>query len=158
MSDFSVQINNFQNYGVYNYVFDEVGNVILNPSSSVFQQNYVSFPTKNMEYNDSKILSFYNPTLTEFVPNQSTASVSSLPQNIIDQINEMTQKNNVLQTQLDDLISKSEVTSAESDSQLVKDIILTLRIQLGQGSSYTDFYNEFPYLPIPIDARDTTLL
>jgi hypothetical protein len=158
MADFLVQINNFQNYGTYNYIFDEVGNEILNPSSSVFQQHFIAFPTVNFDYNDSKIQSFYNPTLTEFTPPQSTGSKSTLPQEIIDQINEVTQRNQVLSNQLDEMIAKSELTSAEADSQLVKDIIMTLRMQLGQGTNTSDFYNEFPYLPIPIDQRDTTLL
>lgn len=158
MADFSVQINNFQNYGTYNYLFDEAGNEILNPSSSVFQQHFIAFPTVNMDYDHDKIQSFYDPTLTEFTPPQATGSQSTLPQDIIDQINDITQKNQVLANQLDDLIAKSELTSAEADSQLVKDIILTLRIQLGQGASSSDFFNEFPYLPIPIDQRDTTLL
>lgn len=156
MADFSVQIANFQNYGTYNYLFDEAGNVVLNPSSSVFQQHFVAVPTVDMDYDNSKIQAFYNPQLTEFTPPQNTGSQSTLPQDIIDQINDITQKNQVLQNQLDDLIAKSEVTSVEADSQLVKDIILTLRIQLGQGTTSTDFYNEFPYLPIPIDQRDTT--
>lgn len=156
MADFSIQIANFQNYGTYNYLFDEVGNLVLNPSSSVFQQHFVSIPTVVMEYDNDKIQSFYNPQLTEFTPPQSTGSQSTIPQDIIDQINDITQKNQVLQNQLDDLIAKSEITSAEADSQLVKDIILTLRIQLGQGTTSSDFYNEFPYLPIPIDQRDIT--
>jgi hypothetical protein len=158
MTNFNQQTNNFQNYGVYNYLFDEAGNEILNPSSSVFQQHFVAFPTVNMDYDNAKIQAFYNPTLTEFVPTQATGSQSVLPQEIIDQINEVTQRNQVLSNQLDEMIAKSELTSAEADSQLVKDIIMTLRIQLGQGTSTTDFYSEFPYLPIPIDQRDTTLL
>jgi hypothetical protein len=158
MTDFSVQIDNFQSYGTYNYRFDEAGNEILNPSSSLFQEHYIAFPTINMVYDHDKIQTFYQPTLTEFTPSQSTGSKSTLPQDIIDQINDMTQKNQVLANQLDDLIAKSELTSAEADSQLVKDIIMTLRIQLGQGTSTTDFFNEFPYLPIPIDQRDTTTL
>lgn len=158
MTNFNQQINNFQNYGVYNYLFDEAGNEILNPSSSIFQQHFITFPTVNMDYDHDKIQSFYNPTLTEFTPPQATGSQSTLPQEIIDQINDITQKNQVLSNQLDDLIAKSELTSTDADSQLVRDIILTLRIQLGQGSTISDFFNEFPYLPIPIDQRDTTLL
>jgi hypothetical protein len=139
-------------------VFDEAGNEILNPSSSVFQQHFIAFPTVNMDYDNSKIQSFYNPTLTEFIPLPVTNNQSLLPQEIIDQINEVTQKNQVLSNQLDEMIAKSELTSADADTQLVKDIIMTLRIQLGQGASTLDFYNDFPYLPIPIDQRDTTLL
>jgi len=157
MFDFTSQIANFKNNGAYSYNFDEVGNEILNPSSSMFQQHFIAFPMANSDYNNSKIQSFYNPTFTEFVPQSATGSASTLPQEIIDQINEITQRNQILSNQLDTLIAKSEITSTEADIQLVRDTILTLRIQAGQGKTATDFSNEFPYSPIPIDQRTATL-
>ena len=153
MADFSVQIRNFKNNGTYDYLFDSVGNEILNPSSSIFQQNYISFPTVNYDYDNLKIASFYNPTFTEFIPQQSTSSVSTISQAIADHIDSITQQNETLQNQLDTLISRSETNSTSADIQMIKDIILTLRIQLGQGTSAIDFYTDFPYLPIPLDKR-----
>lgn len=155
MADFAQQITNFQSNGVYNYQFDEVGNQILNPSSSVFQQNYLSLPTITAVYDTSKIMSFFDTELTEFVPAQPSGSLPSLPQDIIDQINEITQTNQILQNQLDDMISQSELNSASADAQSIKDIILALRIQLGQGTTADDFQTDFPYLPIPIDQKET---
>jgi hypothetical protein len=155
MADFSQQITNFQSNGAYNYQFDEVGNQILNPSSSVFQQNYLSFPTVTVVYNASKISSFFDATLTEFIPAQPSGSLPSLSQDIIDQINEITQKSQVLQNQLDDMIAQSELDSSAADAQSIKDIVLALRIQLGQGTTSDDFQTEFPYLPIPIDQKET---
>jgi hypothetical protein len=157
MFDFTSQISSFKNAGIYVYKFDEVGNEILNPSSSIFQQHFIAFPTVNYDYNNAKIQSFYNPTFTEFVPQSNTGSTSTLPQDIIDQINEITQRNLILSNQLDELIAKSEITSTEADIQLVRDTILTLRIQAGQGKVSSDFSPDFPYSPIPIDQRTTTL-
>ena len=155
MADFSKQIADFKNYGVYNYLFDEAGNEILNASSSIFQQHFVSFPLITMNYDDSKIRSFYNVVLTEFVPPQPTVNnISSLPQKVIDQISEMTQTNKILSNQLDDMIAKSELVSKNANVQLMKDTILSLRIKLGQGTTNRDFLNEFPYLPMSVDQRD----
>ena len=158
MIDFNQQIANFTNYGVYNYKFDEVGNEILNPSSSVFQQVYFALPLGNYVYNKSKILSFYDPTFTEFIPAQTTSSVQSIfPQEAVDQINVITYQNIQLQSQLESLIKNSEQDSGSADVQSIKNIITDLRIQLGQGSSPYDFQNIYPYLPIPLELKNVPI-
>jgi len=156
MADFSVQITNFQNYGIYNYQFDEAGNEILNPSSSVFQQHYIAFPTVNFAYDNDKILSFYDPTFTEFTPPPSEESSAPTQQDTLNQLNEMVKQNQLLQNQLDVLVSQNEFSPTDADTQATKDIILALRIQMGQGTSAADFYNEFPYLPVPLEKKDIT--
>ena len=45
------QINDFTSYGIYDYKFDSVGNQLLNPSSSIFQENYLALPLNNVYYN-----------------------------------------------------------------------------------------------------------
>lgn len=153
MGDFEKNIANFQKNGTFVYIFDEAGNITLNPSSSIFQQNYISFPTVNINYNDSKIDSFYDDTFSEFVSTNQTQT-TNISQEIIDQINEVTKRNQLLQNQLNDLISQTEIDSAAADNQAIKDIIIELRIQLKQGSTSADFNDDFPYLPIPVDQRD----
>lgn len=154
MADFSQQITNFTNYGTYNYKFDDVGNELLNPSSSIFQQVYFSLPLGNCVYNNSKILSFYDPTFTEFVPVPATGSQSVFPQEAIDQINAITYQNVQLQNQLESLISTSEMNSGSADTQNIKNTITNLRIQLGQGTIMSDFQDIYPYLPIPLELRN----
>lgn len=152
MADFTQQIKNFTTYGTYNYLFDQVGNEVLNPSSSVFQQVYFALPLKNYLYNGSKILQFYDPTFTEFVPAASqTSSISTFPQEAIDQINQITAENQQLLGQLDAVVAASTQMSASADAQSVRDTILQLRISLGQGQSANDFDTTFPYLPIPLE-------
>ena len=153
MADFSQQIKNFVTYGTYNYVFDEVGNEVLNPSSSVFQQVYFALPLSNYNYYNSKILSFYDPTFTEFVPPEVPASSSAFPQEAIDQINQITLENLALQSQLDALVEATTQNSSSAELQSVKDTILTLRMQLGQGNSANDFDSEYPYQPISLENR-----
>ncbi len=154
MADFTQQIKNFQSYGTYNYLFDEVGNEVLNPSSSIFQQVYFSLPLNNYIYDNSKILSFNDPAFVEFVP-QATASISAsaFPQEAIDQINQITAENVALQGQLDALVAASTQNSSSADAQSIKDTILGLRIQLGQGSSSVDFSSVYPYTPISLENK-----
>jgi len=160
MANFSQDIANFTTNGTYNYLFDSVGNEIVNPSSSVFQQVYFSIPLGNYVYNESRISAFYNSTFTEFIPTVPTttsSSVSAFPQDAIDQINAMTYENVQLQNQLQSLINSSQQDSGSADAQSIKNTIIALRIQLGQGSISTDFEDTYPYLPIPLESQNPTL-
>ena len=101
MADFTVQVTNFEKHGAFDYRFDEAGNVVLNPSSSAFQQHYLSIPLSNINYNNNKIKSFYDVEFTEFVA-PATASANALsPAEIADQINSLTAQNQELQDRLD---------------------------------------------------------
>lgn len=150
MADFTQQISDFERNGVYNYRFDDVGNQILNPSSSIFEENYVAFPLTNVYYNQDRILSFYNPNFTEFSTSSAvTASSPVLPDTLQQQLDETALQNQVLQQQLTDLIQTTQADSTTADTQAVKDVIIQLRIQLGQGTQDSDFSEDFPYLPKP---------
>ena len=154
MTDFIQQITSFKQYGTYNYIFDSEGNEVLNPSSSIFQQVYFSLPISLYLYNNSKILSFYDPTFTEFIPVPITSSVSSsLSQDVIDKINSISYQNSQLQNQLNILIANSQMNTSSADMQSVENTIINLRIQLGQGSVESDFQDVYPYLPIPIEQQ-----
>ena len=160
MTDFSQQIADFTTNGTYTYFFDVVGNEIVNPSSSVFQQVYFSIPLRNYIYNTSRIESFYDSTFTEFIPTtitSSTLTASIFPQDAIDQINAVTYQNVQLQNQLQNLIISSEMNSGSADAQSIKNTIINLRIQLGQGSLTSDFQDVYPYLPIPLESQTPTL-
>src|SRR6267154_2679516 len=139
MTDFSQQIANFINYGTYDYKFDEVGNEVLNPSSSIFQQIYFSLTLGNYVYSNSKILSFYDPRFMEFIPITSTVESSSFSQESIDKINAITNENQQLQGQLNSLIQSSEMNTSSADIQSFRNVIVGLRIQLGQGTTTSDF-------------------
>lgn len=153
MADFTLQISNFEKYGTFNYWFDEAGNVILNPSSSMYQQNYIAIPLSNVNYN-SKISSFYDYTFTEFVKPEPTETESGIPADVVERINSLETHNQELQTRLDTLIAQSELDTSASELQAMRDIVLGLRIQLGQGFSSADFESEFPYMPIPLENKD----
>jgi hypothetical protein len=156
MADFSLQISNYKNYGVYDYKFDDVGNELLNPSSSIFQQVYFSLPFVNVGYDNSKLLSFYDATFKEFIPITGSQELSVFPQEAIDEINAITSDNLKLQNQLQALVNASEQNTGSADVSLVKTTIIALRIQLGQGTTSADFDTVFPYNPIPVELKDST--
>lgn len=152
MADFTIQITNFLKNGTFDYQFDSEGNVILNTSPSVFQQNYLSLPLKNINYNNGKLLSFYDPTFTEFVA-PPTSSIDLTSTNVLDQINALTAQNQELQDQLDQVIALNEISDSAANRQAVQSILIALRIQLGQGLTADDFQSTFPYLPIPLENQ-----
>ena len=155
MTDFSQSIANFTNYGTYNYQFDSEGNEIVNPSSSIFQQVYFNIPLGNFAYNNVKIPSFYDATFTEFIPTTSSVAVSSsVPQDVLNQITDITNQNTQLQSQLTSLIALTQMNTGSADQQAVENTIINLRIMLGQGSTPNDFQSVFPYLPTTVETSN----
>ena len=145
---FEQQINNFVNYGAFNYQFDEAGNLILNMSSSVFQQNFLSMNLVNFDYDQTKILNFYDPTFQEFIKPQQTSSVV-VPFELQEYIDNISKENEELRQHLDEVITNAtNVARDQSNQDEIKDIILSLRSALKQGNSSEDFYTTFPYLPL----------
>jgi hypothetical protein len=153
MSDFSQDIQNFERFGAYNYNFDSVGNLTFNTGSAVFNQVYLAFPLSNISYNNSKIQAFYDVNFDEFIP-QSAAATSSLSASadVLQTQLEVVQQQNVdLQSQLNDFIAQSEVSSSAASDMAIQQVILELRIALGQGRVDSDFTDTFPYTPLNIN-------
>jgi len=148
MADFSTNIAQFRKDGIYEYEFDTNGNLYFNSSSTDFSQVYLSLPLINVVYNNAKIEKFYDPNFLEFIPTiVTTASVVNV-NDLQTQIGVIQQENLTLKSQLDSLIDEHETNSNASDSQVVKQIILELRIALGQGRVAANFSNAFPYAPL----------
>ena len=149
MSDFSLDIRNFQRYGTYTYTFDNVGNSIFDSSSVNFNQVYMAFPLQNVVYDNSKIKTMYVVDFQEFIPQTSTPITSSvLIADLQQQIDVIQQENDTLKTQLDGVISQSDSSSSAADKLAVKQVILQLRKAVGQGRVDSDFSDTFPYTPI----------
>jgi hypothetical protein len=148
MSIFDVQINNFQNLGTFNYEFDNNGNVIVNPSSSVFSKNYISIPLSMYEYDSSKISNFTDVTFTEFIPESPVLETSQTSRSST----EVTTNTQITETQseLNNIISSQSPTQTESEKLAIKQVILELRKKLGEGTDNSDFLDEFPYTALVI--------
>ena len=129
----------------------------FNSSSADFSQVYMALPLSNVVYNVTKIESFYTTEFEEFIPVLIT--VSTLAATNVDdlnnQLNSLSQENTQLQNQLNDMISQSSTSNPAADSDASKQVILELRMALGQGRVESDFSNDFPYTPIIKPAAST---
>jgi len=144
MNNFNVDIENYKRYGTYNYNFDGVGNLTFNNASSNFNQNYIAFPLNNIIYNKSKIESIYDVNFNEFiVQSQITSSVST--EELIYKINMVENENQSLRNELNNIINSSDL---DINSLAIKQVIIELRISLGEGKIESDFSNTFPYTAI----------
>lgn len=144
MANFDQDIQNFKRNGTYEFKFDNVGNLTFNSSSEDFSQVYLSFPLYNITYNNSKISNFYVTSFTEFVAQpviEITASVDTLTQ----QLNTLRVENTTIKQQLDALIEQSNTDSSISKDAAIKQVIIGLRIALGQGRMESNFSPNFPY-------------
>lgn len=148
MSDFSQQIQNFQRYGTYTYEFDNVGNLTFNSSSTDFSQVYLAFPLQNVVYNNAKISSFFDVQFEEFIPQTTTSSLSGSSDVLQQQIQTIQQQNITLQSQLNDLVSQTQASGSVASQMAIQQVILELRIALGQGRVLSDFSDTFPYTPL----------
>lgn len=146
MPSFSQDISNFQRYGTYTYKFDSVGNLVFDSSSADFSQVYLAIPLANMNYDNVKIQSFYNPAFEEFLPQATSESVSL--DAVQEQLVSVQQENVNLKSQLDGLIAQTDANASAADQLATKQVILELRKALGQGRVDSDFSDTFPYTPI----------
>ncbi len=143
--DFSKEISDFQKNGTYVYEFDEGGNLVFDSSSLDFNQHYISLPLVNYKYDFVKVESFYDLTFKEFFPTKTEVVVSTT---ISPEIEQLTTENQQLKDQLAALTALADSNQTQADILATKQVILNLRIQLGQGTSEIDFSDVFPYLPL----------
>lgn len=144
MIDFSNEIDNFLKYGVYNYKFDEGGNLVFKKNPEYFTDKYLSVSILNYVYDDQKINSFYNTEFSEFFPTNVVSETVVKTQNFSD----LETQNQELKERLSFLIEKVDENITESERLAIKQVILDLRIALKQGIAERDFSTSFPYLPI----------
>lgn len=145
MSDFSREIESFQRYGIYNYKFDNVGNLIFDSSSMDFSKVYLALSIQNIVYDNSKLENFYDPEFKEFVPILEPPLDDNSSQ---EKLNILEEENISLKTKLDSILNTSNTTENDAEKMATKQVILELRISLKQGRVESDFSNDFPYSPI----------
>lgn len=145
MKSFSEEINNFQTYGTYEYVFDAGGNLVFKKPADTFSEQYCSIPLIDYSYDETKIHSFYQFEFKEFIPTTVKTGVdlaNSIENNPLEEENKMLKDKLLLLTEI------ADSNQTQSDILATKQIILELRIALKQGFSERDFSEAFPYLPL----------
>ena len=147
MPNFSQDIQNFQRYGLYDYKFDNVGNMTFDSSSVNFNQVYLAFPLQNVIYNSAKIKTMYNTNFEEFIP-KVIDEIPKTMDNFQEQLDIIQEENITLKSQLDSVIAQNEYSGSVADQMATKQVILELRKAVGQGRVDSDFSETFPYTSI----------
>jgi len=151
LNTFNTFISNFRNDVLdYEYSFDSVGNLFFTDQNVVFNQTFLKISSSNFNYDDNALSNFYDLTFSEFTeqPVSSSIDYSSLVDSLNDQIQSL--QDQLATAGVDANIISDLITNASSS----KDIIISLRILLGQGTTTDDFSTDFPYLPL--NAPSTT--
>lgn len=132
-----------------NLINDNI-NLIYKPTDNSKNKGdlyYTNIPLKIFEYDESKFVSKNKTEFTQFVSIENNDNNSENMVSISD-YNTLLDENEELNNTIADLIKKYENNDSEQMILAMKNEIIQLRIQLKQGSSETDFSEDFPYLPI----------
>jgi len=142
-------VQKFKGMGTFDNNLDSFGNIqlVYNVSQSFEgKYNYVKIPLKSFIYNTQKIIDTNN---VEFVELQTDQIEEKRNLNdVITEYNNLIEENNILNETVNSLIEKYEDNDDKQMLSAMRDEIINLRIQLGQGTTTTDFTSEFPFLPI----------
>lgn len=145
-----VDVQKFKDLGTFDNNFDSFGNLelVYNVSQSYDGKfNYVKIPVKHFVYNNQKILDTNN---IEFSQLETTATTETRNlETVISEYNSLIEENNILNETVNSLIQKYESNDDKQMLSAMRNEIINLRIQLGQGVVPTDFDENFPFSPIP---------
>lgn len=145
----SDEVSTFKDFGTFTNNVDSFGNLqlVYSVAQSVNANvNYVKVPLKTFEYSQNKIIDsntyeFTELTSTEAVQRQTTNE-------ILNQYNTLLEENRILNQTVNDLVEKYENNDDKQVIDALKNTIIDLRIQLGQGNVSSDFGDDFPFLPL----------
>jgi hypothetical protein len=128
----------------FNNNLDDFGNILLNTSASVINEEYISVSLMEYSYDEDTINKLYDTNITtQNVSNQREILVVN--QDLQNSYNTAVAENQSLKDSLGDLVAIVESNPSQAESMAQKDLIIKLRIQLGQGKTATDFSPDFPY-------------
>jgi hypothetical protein len=131
--------NNLDSFGNYQLVFSVAQSMDGN-------LNYVKVPVKTFVYNDDKILDSNSIEFAELQTLQVEEKRDTLE--LLNQYNNLLEENRLLNQTVNSLIEKYENNDDKQVINALKDTIINLRIQLGQGNVPSDFGDDFPFLPL----------
>jgi len=131
---------------------DMYGNLNLISNSTVVSSSIVGFPLEKQLYNTDYITNYYNSTFTEFTATPSYVSPDTSSNQMValqSQLQQTQTQLDLTNVQLNNVISQSaglgELRANQTASMA---LAISLRIQLGQGSSPSDFSTVYPWLPL----------
>lgn len=150
--DYSVTPNavyNFTALGNFNNNLNEYNTIELmynNLSKENGNYYYTKFPINVLNYNQIKIDdNNSNIAFTEFTDEKTENKIEY--DNLLTEYNKIKNENAELNNSLNSIINKYNNDDSQQMANAMREEIISLRIQLGQGKTSSDFSTVFPYLP-----------
>ena len=142
MNDLQSYIQAFLLNGKFSNNLDNFGNINLNVSASSANQTFIAYDLMDNNYDTGSIVNLYDTSITNNTQQVATIQVN---QDLVNSYNQLVTDNESLKIQLDTASKAADQNPSQAEIQAQKDIIIQLRIQLGQGTQASDFSSEFPY-------------
>jgi type I restriction-modification system DNA methylase subunit len=144
MNNYQTYINDFLFTQKFSNNLDNLGNINLTTSSSKGSEIFIAFNLNDYNYDNEAITNLYDTTITtNNVSNNN--EIITINQDLQNSYNNALAENQALKDSLGDLVNVVEANPAQAESMAQKDLIINLRIQLGEGTSAADFSADFPY-------------
>jgi len=150
--DYNVALNDLQKFkalGEFSNNIDEFGNFQLissNTNTNIGSLYYTDLKLKTLVYDEEKIL---DTNSTQFLELQSEERREEQDVNqILEQYNIAIEENRILNQTVNSLVEKYQNNDDKQVINAMKEEIINLRIELGQGNVASDFDDNFPFLPL----------
>lgn len=141
-------VQQFKDFGTFKNNIDSAGNLqILNSSVENISGSvaYAMFSLKSLNYDESQIIDAESIHFTEFTTSEK--QVEQNIQNILEKYDSVIAENKLLNDTINSLTERYDNTEDKTVIESMKQQIIELRIQLGQGNVESDFDSDFPFLP-----------
>lgn len=141
MNTISSYINTFLNTGNFSNNLDEFGNVNLSVSGSSEDEIFISYLLSDNNYDTQQITKLYDVNITTIDSQNKQSSVPDLT----DSYGAAVAENEILKSKLTNFVNSSDTSKMQAEVMAQKELIIKMRIQLGEGLTVDDFNQEFPY-------------
>jgi hypothetical protein len=150
-------VDNLIKSGSIKTKFDDYGVISIDKDETSISSSIITFPLTLDVYNDVLLSNNFETAFEEFVIEPSTEESIESEEEAAESADVASQNETI--AELEATVSDLETQLEESgDNQAFvdagKDEIIRLRIELGQGSSPSDFNDSFPYLPLNDPEND----
>ncbi len=153
----NTEVDLIQRLGYVPMDVDSYGNAMLSLSNISVSSSLTTLSLENPIYIESQIETLYDVAFTEFTMETDKAYVNVEKESEIykNLYNNVLQENETILNQLSASLSAIESTNKnKSDDQANRQVIVGLRIKMGEGTTESQFETHFPYLKI-VDTSKT---
>ncbi len=144
------EVENMRLQGGLVSTYDENGNLLISSNETNLSSSVITVSLYSPRFSTDSILKLSDRSFTELAVDSPTSATQSLE--TVSDVKVLYENqvdiNTQLQSKIDELTIKLNDPEKISDELTIKDTIIQLRIQNGEGSTEEDFHNEFPYTAI----------